>query len=83
MKKALFFLLLSTFGFATNSFSQSNTRGTVKGMLVDTAGGRQPLVNATVSITPLGGDSTDAEYTVSGKGGIFQIGGSGSASIKC
>jgi len=75
MKKALLFLLLSTLVFTTNSFSQSNTRGTVKGVLVDTAGGRQSLVNATVSITPLGGDSTDAEYTVSGKGGIFQFKG--------
>ena len=73
MKKALFFLLLLTLLDVTRSFSQSNTRGTVKGVLVDTAGGRQPLVNATVSITPLGGDSTDAEYTVSGKGGVFQF----------
>jgi hypothetical protein len=75
MKKALIFLLILTLAGATRSFSQSNTRGTVKGVLVDTAGGRQPLVNATVSITPLGGDSTDAEYTVSGKGGIFQFRG--------
>jgi hypothetical protein len=73
MKKALFYLLIFTLGFATHSLSQSNMRGTVKGVLVDTAGGRQALVNATISITPLGGDSTDAEYTVSGKGGIFQF----------
>ncbi|HLZ89730.1 MAG TPA: carboxypeptidase regulatory-like domain-containing protein, partial [Puia sp.] len=75
MKKALLFLLILSLAFATHSFSQSNTRGSVKGVLVDTAGGRQPLVNATISITPLGGDSTDAEYTVSGKGGVFQIKG--------
>jgi hypothetical protein len=56
------------------SFSQS-TRATVKGVLVDTAGGRQALVNATVSITPLGGDSTQSEFTVTEKGGLFQFRG--------
>ncbi|HEY4109213.1 outer membrane beta-barrel protein [Puia sp.] len=75
MKKVSLFLLILTLMSATRSFSQSNTRGSVKGVLVDTAGGRQPLANATVSITPLGGDSTDAEFTVSGKGGIFQFKG--------
>jgi hypothetical protein len=75
MKKALIFTLILILGIATRSFSQSNTRGAVKGILVDTAGGRQALANATVSITPLGGDSTDAEYTVSGKGGVFQFKG--------
>src|SRR5579871_2544301 len=74
MKKALYFLLLFTLIFVTHSFSQ-NTRGTVKGVLIDTTGGRQALVNATVSITPLGGDSTQTEYTVSGKGGVFQFRG--------
>ena len=75
MKKALYLLLIGTLLCVTHSFSQSNTRGTVKGVLVDTLGGRQPLVNATISITPLGGDSTETEYTVSGKGGVFQIRG--------
>jgi uncharacterized membrane protein YgcG len=75
MKKELLFLLILTIICTTRSFSQSNTRGTVKGVLIDTLGGHQPLVNATVSITPLGGDSTETEYTVSGKGGIFQFKG--------
>ncbi|GGB10298.1 outer membrane beta-barrel protein [Puia dinghuensis] len=75
MKKFALFLLTGAFFLATPSFSQSNIRGTVKGVLMDTTDGKQPLVNATISVTPLAGDSTDAEYTVSGKGGAFQMKG--------
>ncbi|HXB96260.1 MAG TPA: carboxypeptidase-like regulatory domain-containing protein, partial [Puia sp.] len=50
-------------------------RGSVKGVLIDSSGGQQPMANATVSITPLAGDSTDAEYTVSDKKGAFSIRG--------
>jgi hypothetical protein len=57
--------------FANPSFSQSNTRGSVKGLIVDSAGNKQPLPNATVSVRPLGADSTQAEYAVSNKTGAF------------
>lgn len=75
MKKYLFLLSAGVIFFATRSFSQSTARGTVKGVLMDTTGGKQPLINATVSVTPLGGDSSQAEFTVSGKGGAFQFRG--------
>jgi hypothetical protein len=75
MKKYVILLLASAVLFTTRSFSQSKTKGTVKGVLIDTTDTRQPLVNATVSVTPLGGDSTQAEFTVSGKGGVFQFKG--------
>jgi len=43
---------------------------------VDTTAGKQvPMSNATVSVTPLGGDSTDAVYTVSDKRGDFTVKG--------
>ncbi len=71
MSKHVLLLLLSGLFFTTPSFSQGNVRGTVKGILVDSAHGKQPLQNATISIRPLGGDSTDAEYAVSDKKGAF------------
>ena len=76
MIKYLLILLLGGILFTTRSYSQSSVRGSVKGALVDTTGGKQaPMGNATISVTPLGGDSTDAEYTVSDKKGAFKMGG--------
>ena len=75
MSKYVLLLLLSGLFFTTPSFSQGNVRGTVKGILVDSAHGKQPLQNATISIRPLGGDSSDAEYAVSDKKGAFQFRG--------
>ena len=75
MSKYVLLLLLSGLFFAKPSFSQSKVRGTVKGVLVDSAHGKQPLQNATISIRPLGGDSSDAEYAVSDKKGAFQFRG--------
>src|SRR6202041_3345546 len=75
MSKYVLLLLLSGLFFATPSFSQGNVHGTVKGVLVDSAHGKQPLQNATISIRPLGGDSTTAEYAVSDKKGAFQFRG--------
>src|ERR1700755_2070265 len=63
-------LILGLF-YATPSFSQSNTKGSVKGTIVDSAGNKQPLQNATVSVRPLGADSSQAEYAVSNKAGAF------------
>jgi len=72
-KKFLILLFMSLLFFATRSFSQS--RGSVKGVLMDSTEGHQPMYNATISVTPLAGDSTDAEYTVSDKKGAFSMRG--------
>jgi hypothetical protein len=76
MSKYLLLVLVSLALCATRSYSQSNVRGSVAGALVDTTGGKQtPMGNATVSVTPIGGDSTDAVYTVSDKKGAFSLKG--------
>src|ERR1700753_2151470 len=76
MGKDAIISLLSLALFVTRSYSQSKVKGFVSGTLVDTTGGKQtPMGNATVSVTPLGGDSTDAPYTVSDKRGYFTIRG--------
>src|SRR5579872_3680922 len=76
MGKYLLLLLLGGVLFTTRSFSQSKVRGSVAGTLVDTTGGKQtPMGNATISVTPLAGDSTDAMYTVSDKKGAFSMRG--------
>jgi hypothetical protein len=71
MGKYVFLLVSMGLIYATPSFSQSNTRGSVKGVIVDSTGNKQPLSNATVSVRPLGADSTQAEYAVSNKTGAF------------
>jgi Outer membrane protein beta-barrel family/Carboxypeptidase regulatory-like domain len=71
MGRYVFFLVFMGLIYATPSFSQSNTRGSVKGVVVDSVGNRQPLQNATVSVRPLGADSSQAEYAVSNKSGAF------------
>jgi hypothetical protein len=71
MSKYLLLLLLSGVFFTTRSFSQAKIKGTVKGVLIDSLGGKQPLSSATISVRPLGGDSTDAEFVVSDKKGAF------------
>lgn len=76
MGKYAFILLLSLALFVTRSYSQSKVKGFISGTLVDTTAGKQtPMGNATVSVTPLAGDSTDAQYTVSDKRGDFTIRG--------
>jgi hypothetical protein len=72
-KFLLLFLSCTLLLFTTRSFSQS--RGSIRGTLTDTTGTRQALYNATISVTPLAGDSTDAEYTVSDKKGAFSMKG--------
>ncbi|HEV9036655.1 MAG TPA: TonB-dependent receptor [Puia sp.] len=47
----------------------------MKGVLIDSSEGHQPMANATISVTPLAGDSSDAEYTVSDKKGAFSMRG--------
>lgn len=74
MGKYLLLVLVSLILCATRSYSQSKVKGSVTGSLIDTTGGKQtPMGNATVSVTPIGGDSTDAEFTVSDKKGVFSM----------
>src|SRR5579863_8884935 len=69
MSKYVFLMVFMGLIYATPSFSQ--TRGSVKGVIVDSNANSQPLQNATVSVRPLGADSTQAEYAVSNKTGAF------------
>ena len=71
MSKYVLLMLFMGLIYATPSFSQSGTRGSVKGIIVDSIGNKQPLSNATVSVRPLGADSSQAEYAVSNKQGAF------------
>jgi len=75
MGKYVFLLLLIGSFFTTRSFAQSKTRGSVKGVLIDSTGGKQPMQNATVSVRPLGADSSEADYAVSDSKGNFQFRG--------
>ncbi len=69
MSKYVFLMIFIGLIYANPSFSQ--TRGSVKGVIVDSNANNQPLQNATVSVRPLGADSTQAEYAVSNKQGAF------------
>jgi hypothetical protein len=69
MSKYVFLMVFMGLIYATPSFSQ--TRGSVRGVIADSNANRQPLQNATVSVRPLGADSTQAEYAVSNKQGAF------------
>src|SRR5579859_3403858 len=71
MGKFLLLLLSGILLFVSNSFSQGKIKGSVRGTLVDTASGRQNLSDATVSLTLVGSDSSDAAYTISDKKGSF------------
>ena len=75
MNKYGFLLILTGLIYATPSFSQSKTRGSVHGVIMDSIGNKQPLQNATISIRPLGADSTQAEYAVANKQGAFTFRG--------
>jgi uncharacterized membrane protein YgcG len=73
MKKHLVLLLFCGAFFTTHSFSQGKVRGSVKGVVLDSIAGKTPLSNATISVRPLGADSSEAEYTVSDKKGAFRF----------
>ncbi|HEY4061794.1 MAG TPA: outer membrane beta-barrel protein [Puia sp.] len=75
MRKYLVLLFLGGFFFTTHSFAQSKVKGTVRGVLLDSIGGKQPMVTATISVRPLGADSSEAEFVVSDKKGAFQFRG--------
>ena len=62
------FLLLA----AMNVFPQGKISGSVMGTIVDTAG-KQDLSEATVSVTPISGDSSDILFSTTDKKGSFFI----------
>jgi len=68
-------LLLGGIFFTNHLFSQVKVSGTVKGSVVDTVAGKQLLSDATVSVTPLAGDSTDTEFVITDKKGAFIVRG--------
>lgn len=69
MSKIVILLISGGLLFAIPSFSQGKVKGTVKGMIVDTAY-KQNLESATVSVTP-DRDSTAAQFVVTDKKGTF------------
>ena len=52
--------------------SKSKIYGSVKGIIIDTTG-KQNLEDATVSLKPLSGDSTDIQFVTTDKKGSFRI----------
>jgi hypothetical protein len=75
MRKYLLLITTALCLLATHSFSQAKIKGSLKGTLVDTLGGTQPLGNATVALTPAKGDSTDTDFIITDKKGLFQFKG--------
>ena len=75
MVKYVLFVTLALCFHATSSFSQGKIKGSIKGALVDTAGGTQVLGNATVALTPPNGDSTDTDFIITDKKGTFAFKG--------
>ncbi len=57
---------------AIKGFPQGKISGSVKGTIVDTSG-KQDLSQATVSVTPISGDSTDIQFSTTDKKGSFLI----------
>ncbi len=71
-RKFLLILIPVAFLLATHiSFAQGKIKGSVKGILVDTAD-RTSLSDATISVTP-DSDSSNAEFAISDKKGAFLI----------
>src|ERR1700749_806740 len=64
-------LLIFFFGLLSvhDAFSQARIRGSVKGVVADTAG-KQPLSEATVSVTPEK-DTSDVQFVITDQHGVF------------
>jgi hypothetical protein len=68
-----FLLLTGLSGLAQKSNSaKSKISGSVRGIITDTSG-KQDLADATVSVTPAGGDSTEMHYVTTDEKGFFQV----------
>ena len=71
MRKSLFLLVIGLIGCLAG-FSQAKVRGSVKGTIVDTVG-KPDLSEATVSVTAVTADSSDATFTTTDKKGFFLV----------
>ena len=71
MRKGVFLLLIGLYA-CFPAFSQAKIRGSVKGSLVDTVG-KQDMSGATVSVTAVASDSSDAEFSMTDKKGGFLV----------
>jgi len=69
MSKFVSLLVISFMVFSLQALAQPKIKGSVKGMVIDSAG-KQPLSEATVSLTPEG-DTTNAEFVITDKRGAF------------
>src|SRR5438445_9921311 len=73
MRKFILLVTTALCFLVTQSFAQGRIKGSLKGTLVDTVGGTQLLGNATVALTPDKGDSTDTDFIITDKKGVFQF----------
>src|ERR1700744_3388197 len=71
MKKTIVLLLFFGLLLVGHAFSQAKIRGSVKGIIADTAG-KQPLSEGTVSITPEK-DTSDIQFVITDQHGGFQF----------
>jgi hypothetical protein len=73
MCKAIVLLILFWVSFGFRAHSQVKVRGTVRGVVADTAG-KAPMSDATVSVTPER-DTADAQFAITDKRGAFAFKG--------
>src|SRR5882757_2036252 len=71
MRKGLFVLLVGLYS-CLSGFSQTKVRGSVKGTIVDTVA-KADLSEATVSVTAVTSDSSEAQFTTTDKKGAFLV----------
>src|SRR5579872_1763396 len=71
MSKHTTLILVACLLFTLHSVGQGKIRGSVKGILQDTAG-KQSLSEATISLTPET-DSTESEFALTDKHGAFSF----------
>jgi Outer membrane protein beta-barrel family/Carboxypeptidase regulatory-like domain len=70
----LFLLSVEIYAFAqkNNGNTKEKIQGSVRGIIADTAG-KQDMSEATVSVTSLEADSSDAQFVTTDKNGFFQV----------
>jgi hypothetical protein len=71
MRKQLFLAALSCLLLTIQTFAQGKVRGSIKGIVADTAG-KQNMEDATVSITP-DADTTNIQFAITDRHGAFQF----------
>jgi len=71
MRKYIVLTFLFPFFLVLHAFSQPRIKGSVKGVVVDTAG-KQPMSEATVSVTPEK-DTSNVQFVITDQHGDFQF----------